>query len=814
VSRERVATYRLQLRGNFGFDDAAAVTDYLRDLGVSDLYLSPILRSRAGSEHGYDVVDHGSLDEELGGREGFATLCGTWGPGIVVDIVPNHMAITDPANRWWWDVLKHGPASRFASYFDIDWDPPEQRLKRSILLPILGDHYGRVLEAGDFKLERYEGETAIRYYEHVVPLAPGTEPADLERTSSDPGAMHAVLEAQHYRLAFWKVAGKELNYRRFFAINDLAALKAESPEVFEETHELILELVASGAIDGLRIDHIDGLRVPATYLRLLQSRATSTPIWVEKILEGDETLPEAWPVAGTTGYDFLNRVGGIFVQADAEKPLTDIYAHFIGHEVAPEQAALDGKFTLMNTELAADVERLTDLFVSVCEDQPRYRDFTRPELRQALRETLASFDVYRTYVDPNEPEVSQEDVEVVTRAAADASWRREDLDPELFELLRDVLLLRVQGPPETELALRFQQVTCPVMAKGIEDTFFYTYNRFVALNEVGAAPGTFGVDVEAFHRANARAAERQPRALLATSTHDTKRSEDVRARLFLLSEISDAWSATVTRWARHNEPHRTPGLHDPNMEYLLYQTLVGAWPLSVDRARRYMAKAFKEAKTYSTWLAPSEEHDTALADFVGKVLDDRAFIADLEGFIAPLIGPGRVTSLAQTLLKLTSPGIPDLYQGSELWDSSLVDPDNRRAVDFQLRRQILDEIRAEGLDAAHARADEGGPKLFLIHRTLAVKKLFSSAFGPSGAYTPLEISGSRAEHAVAFMRGDSVITIVPRLVMSLEDRWEDTSVALPEGRWHNRLTGEDVTTPALADMLAAFPVALLTRTTP
>ena len=818
MSHDRIGTYRLQLHEGYRFQDAREIAPYLAELGISHLYLSPILRSRPHSQHGYDVVDHDLVDPDLGGIEGLRALAQAWDGGIVVDIVPNHMA-AHPSNRWWWDVLKNGPASEYAEYFDIDWDPSEERLKRSILVPILGDHYGRVLEAGELKLEvmndePYKGEIVVRYHEHFLPLAPSSRPHDLGAIDSDVDLLHQVLEAQHYRLAYWKAAGRDLNYRRFFAINDLIALRPERPEVFDATHRSLLGLVEEGVIDGLRVDHIDGLRYPAEYLSRLSERAPDCYVIVEKILEGDEDLRADWAADGTTGYEFISRVEGLFVDPGAEKPLSDLYASFTGVDESVDDLTVASKLEIMNTELATDVERLTELFVAVCEDQRRFRDFTRPELRQALRETLASFEVYRTYVDDRKPAVAPEDENSIGRAIGDALNRRPDLDPELFTLLKRVLLLEAKGEDETALAMRFQQASGPVMAKGVEDTLFYRYNRFVAANEVGGHPGSFGRSIDEFHRHNQRVHERSPQTMLAGSTHDTKRSEDVRARLALLSEIPDAWAEAVGRWARMNERYGR-GWQDPHLEYLLYQTLVGAWPLTIDRATAYMDKAAKEAKVHTSWLAPNETYDRGLRSFVESVMHDSELMDDVERFVTPLIEPGYVNSLAQVLLRMTSPGVCDFYQGTEIWDFSLVDPDNRRPVDYKVRRSMLERVRQMDAATAWTEATTGAPKMFLVYKALAVRKRRAESFGVGGDYSLLAATGERAKNVVAFARGGSVVSVVPRLTMSVGGRWEDTELGLPSGTWLDALTGERYEGAALmSDLLSGFPVALLERDTP
>lgn len=810
MSHERVATYRLQLHDTFRFEDVREIASYLTDLGISHLYLSPILQARSGSSHGYDVVDHHIVSASLGGPAALRALADEWDGGILVDVVPNHMAV-DPSNRWWWDVLKHGPASEFAEYFDIDWNPSEERLKRSILVPVLGDHYGRVLEDGQLRIEQGSDGLVVCYFEHVFPLAPSSKPHDVDALNQDVDLLHEVLEAQHYRLAYWRVAGRDLNYRRFFAINDLVALRAERPEVFDATHRTVLDLLGDRIVDGLRIDHIDGLRYPAEYLDRLRRVAPGAYVVVEKILEGDEELRAEWAVDGTTGYEFIALVDGLFIDPDAEKPFTDLYARFTGI-TGPEDMAIGSKLEIMNTELSTDIERLTELFVAVCEDQRRFRDFTRPELRQALREALASFEVYRTYSDARTATVGAEDRRVIEDALRDARERRPDLDPELFALLSAVMLLEIKGEEEAALAMRFQQASGPVMAKAIEDTLFYRYNRFVGLNEVGGDPSVFGRSVEEFHRHNIRIYERSPRTMLAGSTHDTKRSEDVRARLALLSEIPDEWAATVERWSQMNERHRNGDWPDRNLEYLLYQTLIGAWPLTLDRARAYMDKAAKEAKVDTSWIAPNEAHDAALGAFVTAVMDDDRFMSELGSFVAPLIEPGYVNSLTQVLLRLTSPGVGDLYQGTEVWDLSLVDPDNRRPVDYDARRGLLDAVRSMDAATAWRQAHTGAPKMFLIHMALDVRRRHTRSFSASGDYQPLTVTGARSAHAVAFARGHQVVSVAPRLVLSLGGGWEDTTMDLPSGKWVNVLTsGRFEEGASLADLLREFPVALLER---
>ncbi|MGI9023364.1 MAG: malto-oligosyltrehalose synthase [Acidimicrobiales bacterium] len=897
------ATYRVQLHAGFGFDDVAAIAGYLADLGVSHVYCSPYLQAAAGSTHGYDAVDHSRLNVELGGTEAFERMTqalAAAGLSQVADIVPNHMAAVGAQNRWWWDVLENGPSSRWADAFDIDWGQPVPAGgdgTARVLLPILGDHYGRLLEAGELSLAREGASFVVRYADHTVPMSPRTldtllggaadrcgseelatlatalgrlppatatdrsslgerhrdkevlghllarllsdEPAVaaavdgiVSVTNADPDALDALLARQNYRLAYWRVASEELDYRRFFDITSLVGLRMELPHVFDETHELILGLVADGTVTGLRVDHPDGLRDPEGYLWRLFEAAGGTWVVVEKILEPGEELPPTWPVAGTTGYDFLNLVGGLFVDPDGGEPLTELHERFTDTVEGYADVVREKKHLVMKEALAADLRRVVDLAVAVCGEDRRYRDYTRPEVSGALAELVACFPVYRTYVRPGHA-ASDVDVAHVAVAAEDARTRRPDLDPELFAFLTDVLLLRVPGAgpsgplsgmiAATELALRFQQLTGPVMAKGAEDTAFYCWRRLMSLNEVGGDPARFGTTVAEFHQSNRRAAVATPCGLSALSTHDTKRSADVRARIGLLSEIPGPWALAVRRWSAMNEAHKTDGLPDRGAEYLLYQTLVGAWPLPADRAVTFMEKASREAKEHTSWTRPDPAYDRALAAFVEAVVADPAFAADLAAFVSPLVTPGRVTSLAQVLLAVTCPGVPDFYQGSELWDLSLVDPDNRRPVDYEIRRRLLEKVSSavpsgplsggQGPDDVWPAPidDEGTAKLWLVHRALRVRRARVSAFAVGSSYEVLAVAGEKADHAVAFCRGGQVAVVVPRLVVGLGGDWADTTVPLPPGRWTDALGGETVDggPVSLAGLLARFPLGLL-----
>ncbi|MDE3192073.1 MAG: malto-oligosyltrehalose synthase [Chloroflexota bacterium] len=873
------ATYRLQLRPGFGLREAAALTGQLARLGVSHLYLSPCLQAVPGSAHGYDVIDHRRVREDLGGEAGFAALVDaarSQGLGILLDIVPNHMAI-DPGNRWWWDVLENGRSSLYALYFDVSWDPPERKLKDLILVPILADHYGRELERGAIRLERTEDRVLLRYQERDLPLSPSSldqvfarvaerapsreaalvardaaalpdldSPLDAERLArhqakealaariaalcgdpdvapvidreiarinGDPDDLDALLRRQHYRVAYWRTAARELDYRRFFDINDLVALRVEESEVFDAVHERVLGWLRDGAIDGVRVDHVDGLRDPGGYLRRLRAEAGDGAwILVEKILHHDERIRASWPVDGTTGYETIDLLTRVFIDPRGIAPLTDTYRGFTGEGRAFVDVAIEAKREVMRDGLAADVDRVTALLVMACERDRRQRDHTREVLRDAVRELAAATAVYRTYTSAERGEVEEEDRRWLDGAVGTVRRRRPDIDPELLRSIRALVLLEVRGEVESEFAMRFQQLTAPVMAMGIEDTAFYRYARLVALNEVGSDPARTDAVVAELHRAARERLARWPRSLVAASTHDTKRSADVRARIGLLAEIHLEWAEAVARWSRHNDRHRTAGMPDREMEYLYYQTLVGAHPLPLDRALAYMEKAAREAGRGTSWTAPNERYERALADFVRGTLGDPVFTADLDSFVAPLVRPGRVTSLAQTLLRLTLPGVPDVYQGDELWDLSLVDPDSRRPVDHELRGRLLDDLDGMPVAEILARMDEGLPKLHVIRRSLAVRAERPDAFA-SGSHDPLAPEGARAAHVVAYARGGEVAVVVPRLVVALAGDWRDTTVALPDGRWCDRLTGAPRAggVRRVAELLDAFPVALLTR---
>jgi (1->4)-alpha-D-glucan 1-alpha-D-glucosylmutase len=980
------ATYRLQFSRRFTFADAASLVPYLDALGISDLYASSYLAARPGSLHGYDVVDHQALNPELGPGADYERMVAALrarGMGQVLDVVPNHMGIAEGANPWWNDVLEHGPSSPYAERFDIDWQPVERHLAGKVLLPILGDQYGRVLERQELTLGIDTGAFRIHYHDTRLPVEPGsasmilshglpllaealgaasphlqeyesiitalanlpgvtdTAPARVRERLRETDVVRRRLSAlvaaadtvracldetlrafngkrgdarsfdlldrllaeQPYRLAHWRVAGEEINYRRFFDVNELAAIRMEHPAVFLDAHRLVLDLVDTGAVTGLRIDHPDGLYDPRRYFLALQRErveqlarhrpvpdATRVPaaaaaavfdarcpddpgppecrplyLVAEKILGKGERLPARWAIHGTTGYELLNLVGGLFVNAANARAMTAAYVAFTGERTSYADLVYESKKLILEVSMSSEVTVLGHALSRLAERSRYSRDFPRMSLTDALREVIACFPLYRTYVEADTQELTLQDRACIEVATAFAKRRNPATSVSIFDFVRDVLLLRV--PDTADDAYRrdqwtfiqkFQQLTPPVMAKGVEDTAFYRYHRLVSLNEVGADPEQFGVAVDEFHRQCAARQAQWPGALSATGTHDTKRGEDVRARIHVLSEVPRAWRDAVRRWHRYNRHHaaviegaRAPSKND---EYLLYQTLLGAWPLGplaadgraefVVRIQAYMAKAAKEAKVSTSWINPNEAYDDAVRRFIERILDPVAsvrFLADFAAFREPLAVLGMVNGLAQALLKIAAPGVPDFYQGTELWDLSLVDPDNRRPVDFAARARVLGDL-AGGADAGDAAGlaqeltgswTDGRIKLYTIWRALGCRRAAPELFR-NGAYVPLATTGRHAAHVCAFARhagASSVIAVVPRLTAPLTEGgvrlplgcavWEDTRVLLSEplaasrhvdvftGAETRPVSGEPAPALAVGDLLARFPVALL-----
>jgi len=870
-------TYRLQLHPGFGFDAAAELADYLSSLRVSHVYLSPILQAAPGSTHGYDVVDHARINAELGGEAGYRRMSEVFakrGLSQVVDLVPNHMAIGTPANRWWWDVLESGPGSRYASYFDVDWGAAGSSDDR-ILVPVLGDHFGRVLEAGEVKVQLEAQRFVVRYYDNIFPASPrslGPLLADAaQRCESDEMAFLAValerlpqqyprdraggrqlhrekqvlfrlldrllthsavfeaveaavqllngdidrletfLESQNYRLAFWRTGRHELEYRRFFDIDTLVGLRMEDEEVFFETHAKTLELVEAGFVTGLRIDHVDGMRDPKGYLSMLHRQVPTSWIVVEKILETGERLPEGWPCAGTTGYDFMRWVTGLLIHPEGIASLDHAYGAFTGESVDWDELAASCKRRVLRDGLRADVERLSSLLELVAKRYRRQRDHARSTIRRVIEAFLIAFPVYRTYVAPTDPPHSLPDREVVESVARRVKEQERHLDAELVSWVQDLLLMRHRGDLEVEFAMRFQQLSGPVMAKGIEDTALYRFHRAMAVNDVGSDPADPVVSMDAFHAAMGEAAARAPQAMLTTSTHDTKRSEDVRARLAVLSEVPDEWGGVAARWNERAEALGVSKVDRPT-RYAFLQTVVGAWPIDEERLRAYMMKVVREAKQHTSWTQGDASYESAVQDMVRCMMSDPTFRSEVDVFVDRIRDAGWINSLSQTLIKLTAPGVPDIYQGCESWDLSLVDPDNRRPVDFAGRRKALVELSSLGPETIWDRRAEGHPKLHVTASALRLRAELPFAFEETAGYEPLVATGPDADHVVAFVRGGRVATVVPRWTLLRREGPERTSIRLPEGQWTDVLGGESFQGEvSCRELWARFPVALLRR---
>jgi (1->4)-alpha-D-glucan 1-alpha-D-glucosylmutase len=982
------STYRLQFHAGFTFRDATRIVPYLRDLGITHCYASPYLKARSGSTHGYDIVDYTKLNPEIGTEgdyECFVNALTEHGLGQILDTVPNHMAVATNDNIWWNDILEHGPASRYAKHFDIAWRAwPRPQLENKVLLPVLGEPYGDVLDAGQLRLMFQNGSFAIHYGDRRFPLtarsyarildhrlgdlervlerdAPAlleyhsiltaarnlpdhTEPTapqvahrwretdvikrrlsvladdnehvrrfieeNLVRFNGTPGAADSfdllddLLEQQCYRLSYWRVAADEINYRRFFDNNDLAAVSVERLDVFAATHALVLRLLAEGQVDGLRIDHPDGLYDPAGYFARLQEHfvlacarqiVASEPKWrnldwndveeplrtrladtwsragagprrwplyvvIEKILGAAEPLIDTWAVHGTTGYDFVNVVNGLFVDGSKADAFTRLYGELTGETSHFAEVAYQKKLLILEGSLAGELHRLANQLDRLAQRSRKSRDFTFNSLRAALREVIGAFPVYRSYV--SQEGAHEADRDMLDTAVRRATARNPLTSRRVFRFIRDMVLLEPSDSFTVEdraeqrsFAGKFQQVAAPAAAKGIEDTAFYVYNRLVSLNEVGGEPSRFGVTPDVLHRYGADRQAKWPYALSPLSTHDTKRSEDVRARINVLSESPDEWHANVARWNRLNEPYRTSIddqlVPDRNEEYLFYQTLVGAWPLEhgprdygtfVQRIQAYMEKALHEAKVHTSWINPNEEYDSAVRAFVARVLDvrtNRPFLDDFCSVQRRICHYGLFNSLSQTLLKFTFPGVPDTYQGTEVWDFSLVDPDNRRPVDYDRLVSVLRDVQstADLYSLAHHLVDskeDGRIKMFVTWRSLHCRREHPGLF-TKGEYLPLQSTGPAAEHLFGFGRRAGnmcAIVAVPRWLTTLipdahhpplgPEIWRDTCLELPVTcgihHWQSVFTGEraEPTTssrgrPALAaaNLFEVFPVALV-----
>ena len=801
------STYRLQLTPEFGFAEAADTADYLAHLGVTHAYLSPVLDAVPGSQHGYDVTDHARIRAELGGEEGFRALAKRLharGLGIILDIVPNHMAM--PAdmslNRQLWSVLRNGRDSPYATWFDIDWAAQDDRM----LLPVLGGPLESCLD--DLRVEPSggpDGEPVLRYFDHVLPLRPGTARRP----------MGGLLEAQHYRLTWWRDAATELNWRRFFDIATLIGIRVEDPAVFDATHEVIAGLVAEGLVDGLRVDHPDGLADPRGYLRRLAAATGGAWVVVEKILAADETLPSDWACAGTTGYDALRVVDGLFLDPDGGGPLTAEYAGFCydsGDDCLDRRfadVATRAKREIASGSLAAEVTRLARLLCSLSPDT------TEDDARTVLTEVLAAFPVYRAYVHPGE--FPAQAAEAAVREAVDGARRR--LPWRLRGLAADLgaAALGSRRPVSGaagrvgEFAVRFQQTTGPVVAKGVEDTAGYRWSRLISLNEVGCDPDRFGAAPGEFHAAARRLAADWPATMTTLSTHDTKREEDVRARIAVLAEMPQEWGRQVRSWRDDRSAV------DKDTEYLLWQTVVGAWPISGERLAGYLTKAIREAKRRTSWVSPDQEYEAAVLGLAARALDDPELAGSIAGFVARIAGDAAVNSLGAKLVQLTMPGIPDVYQGCEVAALSLVDPDNRREVRFARTRSDLTDLDADAGASLHGDLVGGDlgvfsrAKLLITSKALRLRRARPDWF--AGDYEPLTASGPAAGHAVAFRRGGQAVTVATRLPVGLRRRggWQDTALPLPGGAWANLLTGTVHHGPAIpmTELTGRLPVALL-----
>lgn len=943
ILRIPLSTYRLQFNYRFTLKEAINLVDYLHQLGISDCYASPIMKAQPGSVHGYDIVDHSQINPEVGTEgelEKFVHSLQQKGMGLVLDIVPNHMCII-ALNKWWDDVLENGPSSLYANYFNIVWNPPKVELKNKILLSVLGEQYGKVIDNGELKVVYALGSFFIEYKERYFPVNPRTWPVILEPvveklrlecTEDDPGLLELqsiitalnhlpgmsetdpekciernrekeiikkrlftlleekpgilatlqqsitalngnkedphsfdkledLLKCQAYRLSFWRVTNEEINYRRFFDINDLASMRVEDERVFHAIHELALQWIKKGWVTGVRVDHVDGLFNPKAYLERLQlvcfeaiknekptEIKTNFYSVVEKILVGQEKLHSEWLTFGTTGYDYLNEVNGVFVVAESKAHIEQIYTQFTGRNHTMADTIFECKKFILNFSMSSELHILSRHLEEVCEQHRWSRDYTLEVLRHALSEIIACFPVYRTYIDSLQTKVSEEDKRYITSAINDAKRVNPASDVSVFDFIQSVLLL--EDPPgltveqmshRRDFVMRFQQLTGPVTAKGVEDTAFYRYYPLASLNEVGMDPEGFGISVDLFHQKNRERLERWPHTLLATFTHDTKRSEDVRARINVLSENPEKWHLAIQRWRECNKDKKIrinrKEVPDANEEYLLYQTLVGSWPLYPmdasshiqyrDRIEKYMNKALREAKIHTSWINVNEPYEKAVKDFIIQVLNldsSSNFLKDLMDYIQPIMRAGMFNSLSQTLLKITSPGIPDFYQGSELWEFTLVDPDNRRPVDYSYRHELLQALKQKaeqdsGALVSHLMEtpEDGRIKLYLTSQLLNFRKQRSELF-TDGDYQPLKIEGEKSNHIVAFSRvkdKQSVIIATGRFYSALvknsflpigQDTWKDTFIcsdSIESGRYKDCLTGSEIFIEKGKPLLAA-----------
>lgn len=923
IDKIPLSTYRLQFNRHFKFRDAVGIIPYLKELGISHCYSSPILWAKTGSLHGYDIIDHSKINPEIGSQEDFDELSNIISKndmGLILDIVPNHMGIGNE-NKWWIDVLENGQASEYAIFFDIDWNPLKKELSGKVLVPVLGNHYGNILSNGEFKLnfDRKKGCFKLLYCEHEFPINPSSYPLILEHrieilesqlsenhddfmeyqsitnsfnklpeiteTDSDRikersrekqisfrrlselckrnnlisdfieqnllefqcspenymacQRIHKLLEAQAYRLAYWRVSADLINYRRFFDVNSLIGLRTENPVVFDSTHSVILDLIEQKKIHGLRIDHPDGLLDPFKYFKTLQAEAgkrlytdEELPVYTiaEKILANFEKLPNNWEIHGTTGYEFLNITNNLFLDSKNMAKFSGIYHKFINKAVNFNELVIKCKKLIMKTALTSELSTLSNSLSHISEKYYETRDYTLNSLRDALIEIISCFPVYRTYI--SEEDKSSKTEDYIKWAVGMAKKRSKSTDSSIYDFIEKVLLCEFESNKESEtyqdilnFAMKFQQYTAPLMAKGLEDTGFYNYNRLISLNEVGGNPSKFGISVNEFHNFNQNKLNTTPHGMLTTSTHDTKLSEDVRARINVLSEIPDLWHKKITKWSRINKSKKTKidniFIPHKNDEYLFYQVLTGIWTEGCDvqkiseRLESYMIKAAREAKTNTSWIKINSHYENALCEFIKRVLnspENHPFWKEFLPFQREISQKGYVNSVSKITLKFTSPGVPDIYQGNELWTYNLVDPDNRNPVDFNKFQETLNKIKLFFNNISDISflfpLESGKLKLFITSTLLNFRKNHPELF-KKGNYFPLDVTGTKAENIVAFARNfenETIITIVPRLIYHLtseerpfptgEEIWQDTKIILPEhlknSNWKDIFTGKTV----------------------
>jgi (1->4)-alpha-D-glucan 1-alpha-D-glucosylmutase len=868
-----VASYRLQLHAGFPLGKARRVLPYLADLGISHVYLSPCLQAVPGSPHGYDVADPTRISEDLGGESAwteFVECARTYGLRILLDIVPNHMSASEH-NPWWDDVLAHGPFSEYAEYFDFKTRP---RQPFRVHLCSLARPYGAAVEAGELSLEMAHGRPRVRHYENTWPLGPASwglllsaAPAGRPLSSDDARAfseldrlldidqpdeqdracyasnttraekvlteahrqgsllpaveharidkelLNAVLQRQFYLLHGWKLAGELGNYRRFFDIGTLSGIRTESPAVFEATHARIETMISRDEIDGLRVDHPDGLREPLEYFKRLRALLPQGRIYVEKILENDERLKEDWPIDGTVGYEFLAKVNRLWMDDQRTDVLTATYSDFTGHPVNFGALVREKKRAIVESTFSADLDRLAGAALAIARADWKTRDLSPRQLREALARLIVALPIYRTYRTLNT--LQEDDKRILIEAIQSARIGSPQIDAATLDFLMVLLTQSRLNEAEADFVAQWQQLTPAVMAKGVEDTTFYCFDRLVSCNEVGSQASLIGISADKFHEFCHFLGDRWPNTLLATSTHDNKRSEDVRTRISILSEIPERWAEILHQWSTLNAAAWQNRVPDRHAEYLLYQTFIGAWPIDRDRCWQYMQKACREAKINTSWHEPNLGYEEKIRGFLDGVFQTPEFVSSLEYFVEPLIRPGRINSLAQTLIKMLAPGVPDFYQGTELWDLSLVDPDNRRPVDFELRAAMVRRARTMSTADLAAEWDSGLPKLWMMARLLAIRRERAEDFSDQSRYQPLVAQGTHLGRLFAFRRGENLIAVVPRFTLTLGGEWSDTRLPLPGGVWRNCFTDAVFQREATPDALFdSFPVALLIRESP